>query len=164
MTVTMGFTLNGTDGAWEVDDLVWFKDERMDAGIGLWRRQRPRKDAKLELRNSFVNMRDRRAPYDGELIRDTAETSSMTRILEVPGKSAGTISGDLLYGLTLRMVGHPTILDADRALQSTIESTWIIEHGFGDEISGATTVNARQENSAESSWQKKDRSQSKATR
>ncbi len=153
LTVTMGFARNGALGVWELDDLWWFKDERMDAAVGLWRRQRPPTAAKLELRNMFANMREWRAPYDGELIRDTAETFSMTRILEVPGKSAGTISGDLLYGLTLRMVGHPTVLDADRNLQSAIESTRILEHGIGADMAGATTVNAAADDSAAGSWQ-----------
>jgi TonB family protein len=154
LTMTMGFARNGALAAWQIDDIWWFKDERMDAAIGLWRRQNPPTDSKLELRTLFLNMRQRRPPFDGEMIRNTPETYSLTRILEVPGQSAGTVSGDLLYGLTLQMVGHPTVPDADRTFQNVIESTRILEHGVGNDVRGATTVNAMGSHPADSDWQR----------
>jgi TonB family protein len=150
----MGFSRDGARGTLEIADVWWFKDDRMDAGIGLWRRQAPATSARLELRNQFTNMHDRRAPYDGQIIRESPEIFSVTRILEVPGKAAGTISADLLYGLTLRMVGHPTILDADRELQQLIEGTEIVERGFGKEVAGATRVNVAPAVQPQDSWQR----------
>jgi TonB family protein len=152
LAVTMGFILDGNHARWGIEDVWWYKDDRMDAAVGLWRRERPPKGAKVELRNLFANMHDRRPPYDGEMIRDTAETFAMTRILEVPGKSAGMQSADLLYGLTLRLVGHPTIADADRALQNAIEGTRIVEHGVGEDVAGAMKVNETADQPWNDSW------------
>src|SRR5258706_10076280 len=68
--------------------------------------------AKMELRNRFDSIRQRRAPFDGSLSRDTVDTYSASSVLDVPGKKAGTVSSDLEYGVTVRMVGPPSSEDA----------------------------------------------------
>jgi TonB family protein len=154
LTLTMGFTRDGSHARWDVTDTWWFKDNRMEDGVGLSRRQNPPSGAKLELRNTFASMRERRAPYDGGMLRDSAETFSTTRVLEVPGKSAGTVSADLLYALTLRMIGHPTLADANRTMQTLIEGIRILERGVGDDIKGATSVNGDSVDHGEDAWQR----------
>lgn len=134
LTVTMGFATDGTHLAWDITDVWCSKDDRMDAAVGLSRRERPTNNAKLEIRNNFESMRDRRSPYDGDMVRESADTYSMSQILDVPGKAAGRISADLLYGLTLRLAGHPTIESAGQSLQRLVSATHITEHGLGADI------------------------------
>jgi serine protease Do len=134
LSVTMGFTNSGGHLVWEIADLWWNKDQRMDAGVGLWRRERPPNDARLEIRNNFESMRDRRSPYDGQMVRETSDSFSVSQIVDVPGKAAGTISPELLYGLTLRLVGYPTIQSAEQSLQSMASAAHILEHGVGADI------------------------------
>ena len=153
LTMTMGFALSGARPHWEIEDIWWAKDERMDSSVGLWRRTRPPQSAKLELRNQFASMRERRAPYDGEIIRDTAETFSLTRIIEVPGKAMGSFSADLLYGLTVRLIGHPSPQDGYRSLQAAIDGTQILEHGFGDDVTGATSVDVSPRAVPDTHWE-----------
>jgi serine protease Do len=131
LTFTMGFRIDGTRLVWDIADVWWSKDDRMDAAVGLWRRERPPNNARLETRNNFESMRDRRSPYDGEMVRDTADTYAVSQIVDAPGKAAGRVSSDLLYGVTLRLVGHPTIQYAEQSLQSLASGTHILEHGLG---------------------------------
>jgi TonB family protein len=152
LTLTMGFSANGPQVNWDIEEVWWNPDTRMDSAIGVWRRERPTNGAKLELRNAFDRMHDRRSPYDGGIIRDTAESYAVTRILEVPGKGAGTVSADLLYGVTLRFVGRSTGPEADKSLQSAIGGTRVFERGVGDDVSGGTVI-AQKSEEAESSWQ-----------
>ncbi len=153
LTLTMGFSANGAQVNWEIEEVWWNKDERMDSAVGVWRRERPTNGAKLELRNAFARMRDRSSPYDGGEIRDSAESYAITRILEVPSKSPGTVSADLLYGVTLRFVGSPTGPEADQSLQSAIVGTKIYEHGGSIDVPGATTI-AQKSPAVENPWQR----------
>jgi hypothetical protein len=131
LILTMGFMNDGTTVTWDIADVWWHTDDRLDAAVGLWRRMRPPSGARLELRNNFTNMRERREPYDGQIGRETADTYAVSQILDVPGKGAGMFSSDLLYGLTLRLVDHPTVNDAEKALQSAVAATRILERGLG---------------------------------
>jgi serine protease Do len=140
LTLTMGFTNSGGHLVWDIADLWWDKDPRMDAAVGLWRRERPPSRVRLEIRNNFDSMRDRRSPYDGQMVRDTADTFSVSQIMDAPGKVAGKVSSDLLYGLTLRMVGHPTIQDAEQSLQRLASANHILEHGIGADVVAPTST------------------------
>jgi serine protease Do len=132
LTFTMGFVDDGTRLVWDIVEAWWNKDERMDAAIGLSRRARPPKEAKLELRNKFSSMRDRRSPYDGQLMRDSADAYSALQVLDVPGSHAGMTSAYLLYVLTLRLADHPTIQDVIQSLQKAAFATHLLEHGAGE--------------------------------
>lgn len=134
LSVTMGFKIDDTHLVWDIADVWWSENDRMDAAVGLSRRERPPNNAKLEIRNNFESMRDRRSPYDGEMVRETTDTYSVSQIVNVPGKTAGQVSADLLYGLTLRLAGHPTIQYAEKSLQSLVSATHILEHGLGADI------------------------------
>jgi TonB family protein len=139
LTLTMGFANIG-HLAWDIADIWWNKDQRMDASVGLWRRERPPNSVTLEIRNNFESMQDRRSPYDGQMVRDTVDSFSVSRILDVPGKVAGKVSSDVLYGLTLRMVGHPTIQDAEQSLQRLASASHILEHGIGEDTVVSTAT------------------------
>jgi TonB family protein len=151
LTLTMGFSADGTQAEWDIEEVWWNQDERMDSAVGVWRRERPTSGAKLELRNAFSRMHDRRSPYDGQIVRDTAESFALTRMLDVPGKDAGTVSADLLYGVTLRFVEHPVGEAADKSLQSAIDGTHIFERGSGSATSAAPTA-AQKSHDFDAEW------------
>jgi TonB family protein len=140
LMLTMGFSANAALSDWDVQEVWWNQDERLDAAIGVWRRERPTSGANLELRNAFARMHDRQSPYDGSVVRDTAESYSMSRIVEVPGKAAGKKSADLLYGVTLRFAGPPTDQKTAQSLDRAILATQVLEHGVGVDEAGATGV------------------------
>jgi serine protease Do len=134
LSLVMGFMNDGQNTVWDIQEVWWSQDDRLDAAVGLWRRARPPADAKLELRNKFTSMRDRRSPYDGAMSRDTVETFSVTDIRAAPGSNASSVSSDLLYGLTVRLTGHPTMQDATLAIQSFEGATRILEPGLGQDM------------------------------
>jgi len=134
MTLVMGFMVEGARTAWVPQGVWWNQDDRRDAAVGLWRRARPPASAKLELRNGFDSIRSRRSPYDGTFIRETAETLSASMVLDVPGSTPGTVSSDLEYGLTLHMVGFPSLMEADESLRRVGAATHVTEHGLGQDV------------------------------
>jgi TonB family protein len=144
LSLTMGFMKDGTRVSWEIKEAWWNRDDRKIAAVGVWRRERPPSSAKLELRNKFTSMRDRRSPYDGEISRETSEEYAVSRVLDVSGKKSGTVSSDLLYGLTLHLDGHPTRSDADRSLQALAAATQVLEPALGDDLPAAQSVGLSQ--------------------
>jgi len=148
LSLTMGFMKDGTKVSWEIKEAWWSRDDRKIAAVGVWRRERPPSSAKLELRNKFAGMRDRRSPYDGEISRETSEEYAVSRVLDVSGKKSGTVSSGLLYGLTLHLDGHPTRGDADRSLQALAAATQVLEPALGDDLPAAQAAGSRQGPSA----------------
>jgi TonB family protein len=142
LSLTMGFMKDGPRVTWEIKEAWWNRDDRKIAAVGVWRRERPPSSAKLELRNKFASMRDRRSPYDGEISRETSEEYSVSRVLDVSGKKSGTVSSDLLYGLTLHLDGHPTRSDADRSLQALAAATQVLEPALGDDMPGTQAASS----------------------
>ena len=101
LTLTMGFIHDGELTHWDIQEVWWSKSNRRDEEVGVWRRSRPRASAKLELRNRFNSILARRMPYDGTLNRETSEIFSASRVLDVRGAKAASVSSDLVYGITL---------------------------------------------------------------
>lgn len=134
LTLTMGFMRDGAQTVWDIQGVSWHRDERKDAGVEIWRRARPPSDAKLELRNGFDNIRQRRSPYDGSMSRDSIETYSVSSVIDVPGRKAGTVSSDLEYGLTVHLVGHPSPADGAVLISRVTDATRVVEHGFGEDV------------------------------
>jgi serine protease Do len=141
LTLTMGFITDGRRASWDIQEVRWNLDERQDVAIALWRRQRPPGSAKVDLRNRFASMADRRAPYDGSIDRETAEIYSLSNVLQVSGRQAGTVSADLIYGLTVYLNGHPTMQDALKSIQRVSAGTRVLEPGIGPDIARAPPVN-----------------------
>jgi serine protease Do len=142
LMLTMGFARDRSRLSWEIADVRWNQDDRKDESVDLWRRERPPDGARLELRNKFTNMRDRRSPFDGQMIRDTAETFSVSQMLNISGKDPGKVPSDLVYGLTLRVGGHPTTQAIQTSLRELTAATQILEHGQGVDIVATTSVAA----------------------
>jgi TonB family protein len=134
LSLTMGFMGDGPQTVWDIQGVTWDQDDRKDAGVELWRRMRPPGDAKLELRNRFDSIRQRRAPYDGSLSRDTVDTYSATSVLDVPGRKAGAVSADLVYGVTVHLVGRPSSADVAASLARAAGGTRVLEHGVGEDL------------------------------
>lgn len=134
MTLTMGFVPEGDQALWDVEDVWWNRDAQQKVNLGLWRRLRPPATAKLELRSSFDNMRNRRDPYAGQWSRDTDTTSAMSIIVDAPGKKAGLVSADLVYGLTLRSDNETRLDSPVQVLQQLSSAARILEIGPGESI------------------------------
>jgi serine protease Do len=134
LTLAMGFISDGPQTLWDIQGIVWHRDARKDAAVELWRRARPPANAKLELRNAFDNVSQRRSPYDSLLIRDTVETFSISSVVDVPAGKTGTIDPDLEYALTVRMVGGPTAEDAKLTLTLVTGTTHVLERGHGEGV------------------------------
>jgi TonB family protein len=153
LTLTMGFIDNGQHVTWEIQEVRWNLDERQDTAIELWRRQRPPNNAKLELRNRYAGMLDRRAPFDGSMDRETAEVYSLSGVLDVPGQKPGTVSSDLLYGVTVFMTGHPSMQDAVNSLQAVSAGTRVLEPGIGPDRAATVPANSSLEDAVENARQ-----------
>jgi TonB family protein len=132
LTLTMGFIHDGERTRWDVEEVWWSKSNRHDEEVGVWRRPQPRPSAKLELRNRFGTILARRTPYDGTLNRETSEVYAASRVLDVRGANAGSVSSDLLYGVTLRTAGPPKGSETDVSLRSLTKLTRILETGNGE--------------------------------
>jgi TonB family protein len=134
MTLTMGFMNDGPRTVWDIQEIWWDQDARRDTAIGVWRRARPPNTARLELRNRFESIRAHRTPYDGTLSRETAEIFSAMSVLDVPGNKPASISADLEYGVTVHMIGRPSLMDAENSIKSVTAATHVLERGLGEDI------------------------------
>jgi serine protease Do len=134
MTLTMGFFRDGPRTVWDVQEIWWYKDDRRDAAMGIWRRARPPSTATLDLRNRFDSIHAHRTPYDGTLSRESAETLTATIVLDVPGKTPGSVSDGLAYGVTLDMVGKPDLLQSAQSIATVAGATRVLEPGIGGDV------------------------------
>ena len=137
MSLTMGFMNDGPRVVWDIKEIWWNRDDRKIAAVGLWRRERPPATAKLELRTKFASMRDRRSPYDGKISHETTEEFAASKVLDVAGKKTGSVSSDLLYGVTLHLDGYPSHNDSDQSLQAVAAATQVLEPGLGEDVAAA---------------------------
>lgn len=137
MSLTMGFMNDGPRVMWDIKEIWWNRDDRKIAAVGLWRRERPPGSAKLDLRTKFASMRDRRSPYDGKISHETTEEFAASRVMDLPGKKAGTVASDLLYGVTLHLEGFPARNDTDQSLQAVATATQVLEPGLGEDVAAA---------------------------
>jgi hypothetical protein len=131
LSLTMGFVHDADRTSWEVQEIWWSKNNRYDDGIGIWRRSQPSASAKLELRNQFDSLITRRAPYDGTFDRESNEIYSTTKVLDVRGTKPGTVSSDLVYGVTLRTGSPSEQAHALDSLQAVARATDVLEVGNG---------------------------------
>jgi serine protease Do len=133
LNLTFGFFPEGGRVVWDIEDVWWNHDQQQKNALGIWRRLRPPKTAKLELRSEFDNMRERSSPYDSQYSRDSASTFVISTIKDVPGKQAGLVASELLYGLTLRTDSLPAQMGA-LATQRLIPTLQVLESGIGEDI------------------------------
>jgi hypothetical protein len=140
MSLTMGFMNDGPHVVWDIKEVWWNRDDRKIAAVGLWRRDRPPSSAKLDLRTKFASMRDRRSPYDGRISHETTEKFAVSRVLDVPGKKAGTVASDLLYGVTLNLEGLPAHDESSQSLQAVAAATQVLEPGLGEDAAAGPSA------------------------
>jgi TonB family protein len=134
LALTMGFMSDGPQTVWDIQGVRWDQDNRKDVAVEVWRRMRPPSGAKLELRNRFDSIRQRRSPFDGSLSRDTVDTLSASSVVDVPGKRNDTVSSDLEYGVTVHLVGRPSASDAAASIARAAAATRVLEHGVGEDV------------------------------
>jgi serine protease Do len=134
MSLGMGFMSIGNQIVWDVEEVRWEPDERHESAVVLWRRAEPPADAQVDLRNRFDSIRARRTPYDGMASRDSETTMQVTRVLDVPGKTPGSISSNPQYGLTVRLAGllQPTVIR--ESIEEVSAVTQILERGIGSDM------------------------------
>ncbi len=148
MMLLMGFTQEPQRTVLEPHGVWWFQDARRTAAIGVRREARPPASAELELRNQFDSLAQRRAPFDGTLSRESAEVFSATTVLDVPGTTAGTLTADLAYALTLAGPDYPGMKDSSRQLKEVREATQVLERGAGAHALAGTPETTSERNKA----------------
>jgi TonB family protein len=131
MGLIMGYVLEGGRLVWDVVSVSWTQDAAGKSTIGVWRYSRPPKSAKLELRTAYSDVAARLSPFDGQLLRDTADAYGMTQILDVPGTEKGQASSDLLYGVSVHLSGRNAYVDVKELLSLVVGNTHVLEHGIG---------------------------------
>jgi serine protease Do len=131
LSLTMGFIHDGEHARWDVQEAWWSKSNRHDEEVGVWRRSQPRPSAKLELRNRFNSVLARRMPYDGRLNRETSEIYASSRVLDVRGAKAGSVSSDLVYGITLHTASPTNESLTEESLRLVANLTRVLEIGNG---------------------------------
>ena len=133
LNLTMGFFPDAGQVVWDIEGAWWNHDEQQKSALGVWRRLRPPRSARLELRSEFDDMRGRASPYDSQYSRDTAATFVISSIKDVPGKRAELIAAELLYGLTLRTDTLPGQLGS-LAAQRMLPTLQVLESGTGEDL------------------------------
>jgi len=133
LNITLGFFPEAGQVVWDIEDAWWNHDQQQKNALGVWRRLRPPKTAKLDLRSEFDNMRGRSSPYDSQYSRDTASTFVISTIKDVPGKRPGLIASELLYGLTLRTDTLPGQMGT-LAAQHLTPTLQVLESGAGEDV------------------------------
>jgi len=128
--------MNGPTGVvCDIGDVWWYRDTHKEMALGLWRRPRPPESARVELRNAWSDMQQRRSPYDGDMDRVGAKTYALTTMLDVPGKTAGMISADLLYAVTALLDRSASDQEPSYLKNLLTGSVKLYEHGSGAEQS-----------------------------
>jgi TonB family protein len=142
LTLSMGFMKDGGRTVWDVQEIRWDRDDAREQAVSVWRRAQPPETARVELRTRYDNIRAHRMPYDGTLNRDTNEVFSATGTIDVAGPTAGSFAGDVQYGLTVYLVGHPTSVEADRSIADLKAATRVLEHGMTKAVAASTTASS----------------------
>jgi serine protease Do len=132
--ISMQYLLESSKLQWDVSGASWYRDEQGKSQIGLRRRPRPPASSNLEIRNSFADMWERRAPYDGQASRPTSTTFKSIEILNAPGKDARKSSSDVLYDLSVELEGRESWKEIPEILKRTVAETHILECCRGTDV------------------------------
>ena len=129
----MGFLKEGPTLTWDALSTEWSEDAEGKSSVGLYRSTRPPSTAKLELRNRYAEIVERHAPYDQKVVRETADQFVANKVLDVPGKRAGSVSADVVYEVGVKLSGPGAYGNASRVLTESISKVHILEHGIGED-------------------------------
>lgn len=139
--ISMQYLVESSRLRWDIVGARWYRDDQGKSQIGLRRRPRPPASAKMEFRNSFTDMWERRAPYDSQASRPTSTTYKSIAILNAAGKDAGRSSSDVLYDLSVELEGRESWKQIPEILRRTVTLTHILECCVGtDVVAGATAA------------------------
>jgi TonB family protein len=134
--ISMQYLRESSKLQWDVTGAQWYRDEQRKSEIGLRRRPRPPASARLDIRNSFADMWERRAPYDGQPSRPTSTSFKSIEILNAPGKDACRSSSDVLYDLSVELEGRESWKEIPEVLKRTAAETRILECCVGTDVQG----------------------------
>jgi TonB family protein len=132
--VGMGFMRDAQQVTWDAGAAWLYQDTQRKSYAGMWRQPQPPATARLDLRNKFTNLRDRRSPYDSQSSRETDSTYSVSSAMDAPGKTPGTISTDLVYGLTLALEGGSNDIALLTQQKMLLSASQVLEQGTGAEV------------------------------
>jgi TonB family protein len=134
LTLGMAYLDEKPKVGWEIQSIRWELDDRQILGAEVRRSERPPQTAQLAIRNQFDSLAAKRSPYDGSVIRESAEIYSATRILDVPGRERGTVTADLKYAMTLSFDKYqpPPLMETKFAAME--QGTRILERSTGNDI------------------------------
>jgi serine protease Do len=133
LLLTMGYMPDGARVVWNIESAWWYRDAQEKAYIGLWRQPRPPSSAALDLRTRFEDLQARRSPYDGAPTRASSDSLDVSMTVQAPGSRDGMTSSGVVYGLTLRLDGHPSPERIDRDQTQALKATRILEH-VGEDV------------------------------
>jgi TonB family protein len=132
--ISMQYVMDSSKLQWEVVGARWFQDEQGRSQVGLRRRSRPTATAKSEIRNSYADMWERHAPYDGQASRLTSTTFKAIEVLNTPGSESPKVSSDVLYELSAELDGRESWKQIPEILKRTAEDSRILECCIGTDV------------------------------
>ncbi len=138
--ILMQYVLETSKIQWSVVGARWYRDEQEKSYIGLRRRQRPPATAKSEFRNSYTDMWERRAPFDGQASRPTSTAFKASDVLNAPGRELRKSSSDVLYDLSVELEGREAWKQIPEILKRTAADTHILECCVGADVDARTTT------------------------
>jgi len=133
LLLRMGYLPDRSGVIWDIEGAWWYRDAQEKAYLGLWRQPRPPPSAALEVQTRFEDLQAHRSPYDAAPVWVSSDAMDISVALPAPGSRAGTASSGVMYGLTLRLDGHPTDQRMDRAQTLVSLATHILERGVGED-------------------------------
>ena len=138
--ISLQYVLESSKLQWGVVGARWYRDEQEKSYIGLRRRQRPPATAKSEFRNSFTDMWERRAPFDGQVSRPTSTTFKASDVLNAPGRELRKSSSDVLYDMSVEVEGREAWKQIPEILKRTAADTHILECCAGADADSRVTA------------------------
>jgi serine protease Do len=138
--ISMQYLMESSKIQWDVVGARWYRDEQGKSQIGLRRRPRPPATAKSEMRSSFTDMWERRAPYDGQASRPTSTTFKAIEVLNTPGRESRKSSSDLVYELSVELEGRDSYKQIPEILRRIAADTHILECCSGADVDARAAV------------------------
>ena len=142
LLVSMNYTFDDPRVVWGIGGVWWYRDAQEKAYMGLWRKPRPPSTARLEMRTRFEDLQARRSPYDGAPVRASSDAVDISMAIQAPGTKEGMASSDVVYGLSMRLDGHPSPEQLSAFETEALQATHILERGVGHDaaVSAPATI------------------------
>ena len=138
--ISMQYVMESSKLRWDVAGARWFRDEQAKSQIGLRRWVRPPAAVKSDIRNSFTEMWERRAPNDGQASRPTSSTFKAIQVLNAPGRESRKSASGVLYELSVELEGRESYKQIPELLKRTVAMTHILECCVGSDVDAGATA------------------------